>query len=113
MAEAYLGALAGDRYQGASAGLQPAGHTHPEAIKVMAEEGITVDDRPGELLTPELAGGAARVIAMNCEVSDVGRPVESWDIPDGSGDKLERARAQRDSIRERVAALVEALDRPV
>lgn len=111
MAEAYLAALAGDRYEAASAGLEPADHTHPEAIEVMAEDGLVVDDRPGERLTPELAAGAAVVVAMNCTVDELGVPHESWNMPDGPGDKLERARAQRDGIRSQVAALVERLDR--
>ncbi|MEW6472816.1 MAG: hypothetical protein AB1679_11145 [Actinomycetota bacterium] len=111
MAEAYLAALAGDRYESSSAGLEPADHTHPEAIQVMAEDGLVVDDRPGKRLTPELAADAVRVVAINCTVGDLGVPVESWDMPDGPGDKLERARAQRDGIRSHVAALVGRLER--
>ena len=113
IAEAYLGALAGDRYEALSAGIAPAEHTHAEAIAVMAEEGITVDDRPGEALTPERAAEALRVITLNCDVSDVTSDAEAWQIPEGDGDKLERARAQRDAIRERITTLIEDLDRQV
>lgn len=110
IAEAYLDSLAGDRYQAASAGLQPADHTHPEAIEVMAEEGILIEDRAGQLLTSPVPAEIARVVALNCTVDDIDVPVEAWDIPDGPGDKVERARTQRDSIRQRVIELIEELD---
>ena len=44
MAAAYLNALAGDRYDGRSAGTEPADHPHPEVVAAMAEEGILIED---------------------------------------------------------------------
>jgi hypothetical protein len=48
---------------------------------------------------------------MNCSVGDLPVPVESWEMEEGPGDKLERTRAQRDTIRQHIAQLIKDLDR--
>lgn len=42
MAEGWLNALAGDRFQAFSAGSAPAGYVHPLAIQAMAEVGVDI-----------------------------------------------------------------------
>ena len=115
MAEAFLDQLAGDRYDAASAGTQPADHPHREVVAAMAEVGIELEDRPGRLLTPELANSALRVIGMGCAVEDacpaLRVPLEDWELPDPKGQSPKEVAAIRDDIEMRVRNLVAELDR--
>ena len=50
MAEAFLRRYAGDRYEVASAGTQPAANVHPLAVEVMSEAGIDISaQRPKDI----------------------------------------------------------------
>jgi arsenate reductase len=114
IAAAYLNALAGDRYEGLSAGTEPADHPHPEVVEAMREAGIAIDDVPGTMLTYELTDLASRVIGMGCAVEEacpaLRVPLEDWGLPDPKGQPAERVRSIRDSIRARVERLIEELD---
>lgn len=114
MSAAYLDHLAGDRYEGLSAGTEPAEHPHPEVVAAMAEDGIEIEDVPGTLLTRDLADSVQRVIGMGCDVEEacpaLSVPLEDWGIPDPKGRPMPEVRVIRDTIRRLVERLIARLD---
>ena len=115
MAEAFFNHLAEGRYRGISAGTEPAPHPHPEVVASMAEAALAIEDRPGRLLTPELADEASRVIGMGCAVEEacpaLRVPLEDWALDDPSGKPPDRVAEIRDTIEIRVRNLIAQLDR--
>ena len=114
MAEALFNSLSAGRYQGRSAGTEPADHPHPEVVAAMAESGYEIDEGPGTLLTPDLAESATRVIGMGCNVEEacpaLSVPLEDWELDDPKGKSLEEVEAIRDRIEMKVRNLVAQLD---
>jgi arsenate reductase (thioredoxin) len=113
MCAAYLGQLAGDRYEALSAGLEPARGVRLEAAASLSEDGVTVVDGPGTELTPELAAGVDRIITLGFTLNpEVARdvPREEWGIPDPAGRPMVEVRVIRDTIRRLVERLVARLD---
>ena len=114
MAEAFFNHLAGDRYQGRSAGTIPASHPHPEVVDAMREEGIELDPGPGTMLTQEMTDEAVRVIGMGCAVEEacpaLRVPLEDWELEDPKGKTAEQVAAIRDQIEIKVRNLVAQLD---
>lgn len=114
MAEALFNRAAQGRYTAASAGTEPASRPHPEVVAAMAELGVTVPERPGRLLSPELADAATRLVSMGCNVEDAcpatTTPMEDWALSDPKGQDMDTVRAIRDDIAQRVDALLEELD---
>ena len=95
-----------------SAGTRPATHVHPEVVEVMREVGVDLSSAHPQLMTVDLAAGAARVVTMGCaegECPVVSAPVEDWGLPDPAGQPLEAVRAIRDDIDQRVLLLVSAI----
>ncbi|MBL9077011.1 MAG: arsenate reductase ArsC [Planctomycetes bacterium] len=95
-----------------SAGTQPAAHVHPEVAAAMHEVGIDLTQARPTLLTTELAAGATLLVTMGCGeacpvLPGVGR--EDWPLPDPKGQPVERVRAIRDTIRDRVRDLLARL----
>jgi arsenate reductase len=113
MAAALFNRHARGRAWADSAGTRPAARVHPEVAEVMREIGIDLSTAKPRLLTPELAGGAARVITMGCaeECPVVNAPMEDWGLPDPAGQPLEAVRKIRDDIDRRVQALLSSLER--
>ena len=115
MAEAFFNRLAGDRYEGRSAGTIPADRPHPEVVAAMAEDGIEIEDRPGTMLTQELADRAVRVIGMGCAVEEacpaLRVPLEDWELDDPKGKAPTEVAAIRDQIEIKVRNLIAQLDR--
>jgi arsenate reductase len=115
MAEAFFNQLAGDRYEGRSAGTIPADHPHPEVVIAMKEEGIELDGGPGTMLTQEMTDEAVRVIGMGCAVEEacpaLRVPLEDWELDDPKGKSPEEVNAIRDQIEIRVRNLIAQLDR--
>lgn len=114
MAEAFFNHLAGERYRGTSAGTQPAAAPHPEVVESMKERGITLQEGPGKMLTPEMADQATRVIGMGCDVEDacpaLRVPLEDWQLDDPKGKSPAEVGAIRDDIERRVRALLAELE---
>lgn len=99
------------RARAISAGTQPAERLHPEVVAVMREVGIDLSAAKPRKLTPEIASQAQLVMTMGCgEACPVvpGARYEDWQIEDPKGKPLERARAIRDEIRDRVFQLITA-----
>jgi protein-tyrosine-phosphatase len=115
MAEALFNGLAGDRYEGRSAGTDPAGAPHPEVVAAMIEEGIELDGGPGTMLTQDLANEAVRVIGMGCAVEEacpaLSVPLEDWELDDPKGKSPDKVAEIRDKIEMKVRNLVAQLDK--
>jgi arsenate reductase len=82
---------------------------HPEVVTVMREEGIDLGDARPRKLTPELAAEAQLLVTMGCgdECPYVpGLRRDDWPLEDPKGKPIERVRAIRDDIRDRVEALI-------
>lgn len=115
MAEAFFNNLAGDRYEGRSAGTQPADDPHPEVVTAMAEAGIEIPPGPGTILTQEMTDDAVRVIGMGCAVEEacpaLRVPLEDWELEDPKGKSTDEVAEIRDQIEMKVRNLVAQLDR--
>lgn len=119
MAKAFFNHLAKQKglpLRAESAGTQPAEHIHPEVVQAMQEVGIDLASAKPQQLTDELVRRARRVIVMGCAVDAQACPaillkgVEDWGLPDPKGLPLPQVRAIRDTIRQKVEALLEALE---
>ena len=118
MAEAFLNRLAAERglaLRGVSAGTLPSGALNPQVVAAMAEIGIPLDDQAPKLLTQELVAAADRIITMGCGVDVDACPAgflvsEDWGLDDPAEQPIEVVRAIRDTIGQRVAALVDELE---
>lgn len=118
MAEGWLRALAGERYEPLSAGSDPAGVVHPLAIRVMGEVGIDISRQtskpvreflPPHGTPPDLVVTVCAAAARNCPHFP-GR-VERWhwpfddpaQAPGSDADQLAAFRRIRDEIRHAIA----------
>jgi arsenate reductase (thioredoxin) len=94
-----------------SAGTQPAAHVHPHVVAAMREVGVDLSAAKPRLLAPDLAEPINWLITMGCgEACPIvpGARREEWALDDPKDQPLERVRAIRDEIRERVRAFVVA-----
>jgi arsenate reductase len=124
MAEAFLTALAGDRFEAVSAGLEP-GPLNPLAIEVMKEAGIDISRNSAKSVFDIFRSGAlfGFVIAV-CDAETAQRcPIFPgitrtlvWSFPDPaafqgtSEERLAQARMLRDAIRAKVQSFVKDVD---
>lgn len=115
MAEAFFNHMAGDRYEGRSAGTIPADHPHPEVVEAMREEGIELDPGAGTMLTQDMTDEAIRVIGMGCAVEEacpaLRVPLEDWELDDPKNKSSQEVAAIRDKIEIKVRNLIAELDR--
>lgn len=115
MAEAFFNQLAGDRYKGISAGTEPAPRPHAEVLDAMEEVHLPIEDRPGTLLTEEMADDALLVVGMGCAVEEacpaLRTELEDWKLDDPKGKPPDEVAEIRDLIEMRVRNLVARLDR--
>jgi arsenate reductase (thioredoxin) len=110
MAAAFFNALADpSKARAVSAGTQPADRVNPVVIEAMREAGIDVSGAAPQRLTPKVAEQASLLVTMGCgdECPYVpGLQLDDWPLDDPAGQPLERVRAIRDDIRQRVHTLV-------
>jgi arsenate reductase len=112
MAAAWFNALADPALARAiSAGTDPGPAVHPEVVEAMQEVGMDLTGAATTRLTPELAQRAQVLVTMGCGdqcpvVPGVER--DDWPLDDPKGQPLDRVRANRDDIRNRVQALIAA-----
>lgn len=112
MAAGYAQALGQGLVDVRSAGSEPAEQINPDAIRVMAEEGIDIVDHSPRILTTDAVRQADVVITMGCgDACPVfpGKRYEDWELTDPAGRPIETMRAVRDDIRRRVEALLAEL----
>jgi protein-tyrosine-phosphatase len=113
MAEAFFNHLTVNKASGFSAGTQPASIVNPTVVQVMREAGIDISGRKPKMLTLEMMKKADRVITMGCGTEGVCPasvvPMEDWKIEDPEGKSVEKVRQIRDTIRNKVAALIKEL----
>lgn len=111
IAEAYFNRYAPSGWKAISAGLTPAKEVHPNAVKLMLEEGIEISHMKPQMLTKELQS-MADIIVVACSGACpiiYAKHVEKWDIPDPAEMPIDEARKIRDVIRERVLDLIERI----
>jgi protein-tyrosine-phosphatase len=109
MAAGYAQALGDDRVEIRSAGSEPADQINPNAIAVMAEEGIDITGSAPKILTTDAVRESDVVITMGCgDTCPVfpGKRYEDWELTDPAGQPVEVVRAVRDDIKARVEALL-------
>jgi arsenate reductase len=116
MAEGFLRAFAGDRFQVGSAGTR-ATEVHPLAIAVMREVGIDISTHASKSV--EDVGERWDVVVTVCDASCPVPPRSGlrlrWKVPDPSlasgtdAERLEVFRRARDSIGSRVRLLADRL----
>jgi arsenate reductase (thioredoxin) len=114
MSAALFERAANGRHDASSAGTTPAEKVPPEVVEAMRELGVDLAGRTPRKLTRELAERADVVVTMGCgdECPYIpGKRYLDWDLPDPKGRPLDEVRATRDEIADRVAELVEELDR--
>ena len=113
MSQALFERAAQGRHIAASAGTTPADRVHPEVVEVMGELGVDLSDRTPSALDRQMAEQADVVVTMGCgdECPYIpGKRYIDWELQDPKGLPLERVRAIRDDIAERVDRLVAELD---
>jgi len=112
IAEAYFNKFAPEGWMGVSAGLTPAKEVHPNAVRLMQEEGIDISHKKPQPMTRELQEKAEIAIIVCsgslCPVVYT-KHVEEWDMPDPAKMPLDEARKVRDAIKEKVLNLIEKL----
>lgn len=112
IAEAYFNKYAPKGCKAVSAGIALAEKVHPNAVKLMLEEGIDISHQKPKLMTRELQEKSdVAIIACSgslCPLVFV-EHVEEWDLPDPAKMPVEEARKIRDLIKERVLDLIKRL----
>ena len=110
MAAAFFNAFADPtKARAVSAGTQPADRVNPVVGEAMRESGIDVSAATPQRLTQTVAEQASLLVTMGCgdECPYVpGLQRDDWPLDDPAGQPLERVRAIRDLIRQRVHTLV-------
>jgi len=113
MAKAFFNHLAKNKAAAFSAGTQPALKINPIVVQVMLEAGIDISRQKPKPLTLEMMESANRVITMGCGVEESCPasfvPMEDWGIEDPEGKPIEEVRQIRDTIRNKVATLIDDL----
>jgi arsenate reductase len=97
------------RARAISAGTDPGPRVHPVVVEAMREVGIDLSAAVPQKLTPELAAGTQVLVTMGCGDKCPyvpGARIEDWPLEDPKDQPLERVRAIRDEIRDRVADLI-------
>ena len=109
MAAAYAQALGGDRVEVRSAGSEPADQINPDAVAVMAEDGIDITGNAPKILTTDAVRESDVVITMGCgDTCPIfpGKRYEDWELTDPADQPVEVVREVRDDIKARVEALL-------
>ena len=112
MAAGYAQALGGDRIEVRSAGSEPADQINPNAIAVMAEEGIDIAANAPKILTTDAVRESDVVITMGCgDTCPIfpGKRYEDWVLEDPAVKGVESVRPIRDEIKDRVLTLLAEL----
>ncbi|MDF2652940.1 MAG: arsenate reductase [Paenibacillus sp.] len=119
MADGFLKAFGGERYEVKSAGLEAHG-LNPRAVQVMMEAGVDISRNTSDVIDPSILNSAAHVITL-CGHADEHCPVISnknvikshWGFDDPAKAKgneeeiMEQFRTVRDAIKLRIEKFVQ------
>ena len=114
MAEGFMRALAGDRFEVYSAGTRPAGFVASEAVQVMKEAGIDISSQYSKGFDRVPAKEYDYLVTMGCgETCPVvaARERIEWQVEDPIGQPIEVFRRVRDEIKAKVEGLLSQLSR--
>ena len=109
MAAGFLRHLSNGAVEVLSAGSAPKDSINPQAVAVMAEEGIDIANQQPKVLTDEAVIASDVVITMGCGDACPfypGQRYEDWVLDDPAGQPIETVRVIRDQIKERVEGLL-------
>ena len=115
MAAGYAQALGGDRVEVRSAGSEPADRINPNAIAVMAEDGIDIANNAPKILTTDAVREADVVVTMGCgDACPIfpGKRYEDWELTDPAGQPIDVVREVRNDIKARVESLLAEVTAP-
>ena len=109
MAAGYMRELSKGQVEVLSAGSAPKETINPQAIAVMAEEGIDIANQQPKVLTTEAVQESDAVITMGC--GDVcpfypGKRYEDWVLDDPAGQDIDKVREIRNEIKVKVEKLL-------
>jgi arsenate reductase (thioredoxin) len=92
--------------------LDPGSAVYPQVLEALAEIGIDASDHTPHKLTNGDVDWADVIVATCDDACPVipGKRYVSWQLPDPKNEPLERVRAIRDDIAQRVNRLVDELD---
>jgi protein-tyrosine-phosphatase len=109
MAAGYMRALSGGKVEVLSAGSAPKESINPQAVAVMAEEGIDISSQQPKVLNTEAVIESDAVVTMGCGDACPfypGKRYEDWVLDDPAGQSIEKVREIRDEIKGRVQKLL-------
>lgn len=109
MAAGYMRHLSQGKVEVLSAGSAPKDSINPQAVAVMAEEGIDIANEQPKILTNDAVIASDVVITMGCGDTCPfypGKRYEDWVLDDPAGQSIETVRRIRDEIRAKVESLL-------
>ncbi len=109
MAAGYMRHLSQGKVEVLSAGSAPRDSINPQAVAVMAEEGIDIANEQPKVLTHDAVIASDVVITMGCGDTCPfypGKRYEDWVLDDPAGQPIETVRRIRDEIRSKVEGLL-------
>jgi arsenate reductase len=112
MAAGWFRHLAGNRALASSGGSEPAASVNTVVVEAMHEVGIDISEEYPKPLTDEVVRGADVVITMGCgDACPIYPGVRyiDWALDDPAGQPIEVVRGVRDTIEQRVRALLQEI----
>ena len=115
MAEGFFNKYAPKGYRAESAGTRPAGRINPLAIQAMQEVGIDISKNKSKIVTDDMIRNSTKAVNMGC-MNQSECPmlfmsnVIDWGIEDPKDKPIERVRAIRDDIENRVREIAKSLE---
>ncbi len=112
MAAGYMRELSGGKVEVLSAGSAPKDSINPQAVAVMAEEGIDIANQQPKILTTEAVLESDAVVTMGCGDACPfypGKRYEDWVLEDPAGQDIDKVREIRNDIKARVQTLLAEL----
>ena len=93
-------------------GTHPANRVHEEVVEVMGEEGFDLSGRTPRKISTEELDSCDYVATMGCSTLDLDAAVDvrDWALDDPAGEDMDRVRAIREDVRNRVRVLFDEIE---